>query len=285
MEVNLPFEEYKARPGVNASLLKTVHRFSLAHARAQLDGRLDNESEAKTLGTSFHALLLEGRVDYVIQPETYPHSGDKSKGIEKGAPAEWNWNAKFCKEWRETQTGKTVVTKDNAQELESMVASARDALGADLLKGQCEVSVFSQFERKPDGLPVKCRIDLLPDDPNAPVIDIKRCASAEPKAFLKQALNLGYHLQAAWTLDVLKWHGQERKEFWLVGIEPVAPFASCILRFQNVPVSLLWLGRKYCRGAYRKLANAYQTNKWPDYGKSLAEDHTPPWVLKELDEA
>lgn len=272
---NLPFEEYRKRPGINATLLKTVHRFSLAHAKAQIDGLLDDETDAKSLGTSFHAQLLEGRIDYVIHPKTYP--GGTTKAPEEKP---WNWNANFCKAWRDEQGEKSVVSEEQAKELDSMVTSAHGALGSDLLKGQRELSVFAEK----DGHPVKCRIDLLPDDPTAPVIDIKRCVSAHPDEFLKQALKLGYHLQAAWTLDVLKWNGQERKEFWLVGIEPTAPFAAVILTFRDEPLSFVRLGRVNCRAAFQKLRNAYAANVWPAYGKSAAEDHTPAWMLKELEQ-
>jgi hypothetical protein len=265
----MPFEEYKKRPGVNASLLKTIDRYSLAHAKAQLDARTEDETDAKAMGHAFHSLLLEDRIDYAIHPETY---GDENKP--------WNWNANICKAWAKEQEGKTIFNKDEAKGVELMAASAKAALSDIDLAGDREISIFAEK----DGLPVKCRIDLLPADPSAPVIDFKSCQSAEPEKFLKQCYDLRYHMQCAWIIDVLRWAGIERKEVWLAAIESKGPFATGILKFSDQPISFLRLGRTHCRSAFQKLNNAYDTNRWPDYGQSNAEDHAQPWMLHQIEQ-
>jgi hypothetical protein len=271
---NLPYEEYRKRPGVNASLLKTVHAQSLKHAKAQIDG-IEIESDAKDFGTSFHALLLEGKYDFVVHPETY-------LGEEKGKPKikPWNWNAHACAQWEREQGGKTVVNEKEAKALEAMVAAAHDALSGLKLGGDCELSVFAEK----DGVPIKARIDTLPTDPNAPVIDFKKVRSAEPRKFMRQCYDLGYYIQCAWILDVLRLAGIERDSVWLVGIEDKQPFSSCTLKFVDVPVSFLRLGRIHARAAFSKVKTAYETNRWPDYGITVAENYAMPWMLPELDQ-
>lgn len=270
---DLPFDEYRKRPGINASLLKVVDQFSLAHARHVIDGGDDDEdTAAKQLGTSFHALMLEGRVDYAVIPETYES--------EKGETKKWNWNANVCKEWGAKQDGKTLLTEAEAKGLEAMVANATDALCGVDLKGDREISIFAEK----DGLPVKCRIDLLPADESAPVIDFKSCTSAEPGKFLRQCYDLRYHLQCAWILDVLRWAGIKRRSVWLVGVETKAPFATCVLEFNDMGLSFLRVGRARCRAAFQKLKTAYETNHWPDYGRSDAESHALPWMTQELEQ-
>jgi len=269
---NMPYEDYAKTPGVNASILKTVHKFSLAHAKAQLDGLVEKESDALDFGTAFHSLLLEGRADYVIQPESYTN--------DKGELKPWHNGANACKAWVSEQNGKTVLTTGEAKGLEAMVSAARSHRGlAGVLNGQCELSVFAEK----DGIPVKARVDLLPDDSRI-VIDFKSAKSAEPTKFMRQCLDLGYHIQCAWLLDVLSAAGIKRDEVWMVGIEQDAPNAICILKFKDTPLSFLRLGRIHARAAFRKLRTAHESGFWPDYGATDAEEHTPAWMLKELEQ-
>lgn len=267
----LPYEEYAKRAGINASLLKTVDAKSLKHAKAIIDGQASEESDAKELGTSFHALLLEGRIDYVVRPETYEN--------EKKEVKPWNWNANVCKAWEVSQGGKTILSPDDAKSVEAMVASAHDALEGMPMKGDRELSIFAEHE----GLPVKARLDFLPADTEAPMVDFKSCKDANPEEFLKQALKLGYHIQSAWHMDVARWAGQPRKAFWIVGIESKKPYVSCVLKFIDQPISFLRVGRRRARAAFQKLKTAYQHNCWPGYGASAAEENAQPWMISELD--
>lgn len=267
---NLPFDEYRKRPGVNGSILKLVDSSSLKRVKAELDGKIEGESDATDFGQCFHSLLLEGRVDYVIQPETYPaKEGEKP----------WNWNANFCKDWGKEQK-LIVLTKKEAESLEAMVATVHDC--AELrpfLNGDCELSVFAERH----GLPVKARLDLLPADPSGPIIDFKKTRNAEPGAFLRQALDLRYPMQSAWSLDVCRAAGIERKEFWFVAVEDKAPFDLTILKMRDEPLSFLRVGRAKCRAAFQKLKNAHAEDYWPSYGVHFAEDHAKPWMLQELE--
>lgn len=274
---NLPYEEYARRPGINASLLKVVDGESMAHAKATLDGKREKESDALDFGKCFHSLLLEGRVDYVVQPDTYPAPGKKKNDPDVIKP--WNNNANFCSDWVKAQGDKIVLTKVEAENLEAMVAKVRDHRDLKpFLNGRCELSIFGQR----DGLPIKCRTDLLPD--KHVVIDFKKARSANPKKFIKQALEKGYDIQAAWTLDVLRSVGDVREEFWFVAIEEDFPHAIFIAKFADESLSFLRAGRIKARAAFQRLKNAYAHDDWPDYGSAPAEHHASPWMLKELEQ-
>lgn len=280
---DLPFDEYKKRPGVNASLLKTVHRYSLAHARAYLDGKDERESDALDFGTAFHALLLEGRKDYAVQPDTYPapvtHEKVKKLEVALGAPLPWNSNAGHCKQWVAKQGGKSIFTAGEASEIEAMVASIKaNSELAPMLAGDRELSIFAER----DGIPTKARIDLLPKAGKV-VIDFKKARSAEPEKFLRQALDLGYHMQCAWLLDVLRAVGVERSEVWMVAIEQTYPHAVGILKFSDGIGTFLRVGRIDCNVAFHRLREAHQTNSWPDYGSHEAELFAPAWWRERIE--
>ena len=279
---NLPFEEYRKRPGANSSILKLVDSSSLKRVRAELNGEVEHDTDATDFGDCFHALLLEGRIKYTIEPETYPapkdHEKVKKGAIKEGDPLPWNNGAGICKQWAGQQGELVILTKKEAENLEAMVAAVHDC--AELqpyLKGDCELSVFAERQ----GFPVKARIDLLP--PSGPVIDFKKTRNAEPGAFVRQMLDLRYHMQAAWNIDVLKAAGIERDEFWFVAVEDKAPFDVTILKLKDQAISFLRVGRVKCRQAFQKLKNAHAEDHWPTYGAHHAEDHAKPWMMQELE--
>ena len=268
---DLPFAEYAATPGINASALKIVHQFSLAHARAHLDGTFAKESRALDIGRAFHALALEGRQDFVVRPSTYEHPKEGARP--------WNSNASVCKEWLAANDGALVLTESDAQDLTGMMHAVSPHL-TPYAKPRCELSVFAERE----GLPVKVRVDCLPDGADEPVIDLKTCRNAHPEKFMRDALALGYHLQAAWTLDVLRKAGIRRREFRLIAVEVSPPYATCILRFVDTELSALRMGRARANAAFQRIVTAQRTGLWDGYGIHEAEEFIPAWYKAELEQ-
>jgi hypothetical protein len=280
---NMPAEEYRKRPGINATILKCVYLYSLQHAKAQLDGVKERTSDALDFGNAFHSLLLENETRYVVHPDTYPapkhHDKVKKGDIQEGDPLPWNANAAICKTWIAEQNGATVLDSQEDSELRGMVEGVRrNEEIAEYLNGDTEVSIFTEYK----GVPVKARVDLLPKE--RVVIDFKKAKSANPDKFTKQATtDLAYHMQGAWNLDVLRWAGIERKSFWLVAVEQERPHVASIVKFDDVPISFLRAGRRLCRAAFQRLVNANQTGRWPGYETSHAEEWAKPWQQAELE--
>lgn len=278
----LSYEEYCALPGVNSSLLKEIDKSTLAHAKAVLDGTRIRTSDALDFGHSFHELLLRDREEFVVHPETYAapkeHTKVKKGEIPEGFPLPWIWTANICKEWAKPHAGKIIHTAEEAANIRAMTQAVRaNAELSPYLTGDTEVCITG--ERK--GAPLKCLIDLLPTD--GPVIDFKKCRSASPRMFVGDALKLGYHLQAAFYLDLLAQTGDRRSSFWFVAVEDSAPYAVTVVKFSDTPLSLLRVGRAHYRAAFDKLMNAQQTGEWPAYASCDAEDYAPNWMKEELE--
>ncbi len=276
--------DYAAAPGINASLLKLADGFSMAHVKATMDGTRKHESDAMDFGKCFHSLLLEDREDFVERPDTYPapphHAKVKSGEIEEGAPLKWTANAQYCSLWESSQ-GKLIMNMAEVRQLRGMVASLRSSPElSEYLDGQCELSVFAEK----DGYPVKCRMDLLTKRKDGPVIDFKSARCAQPSIFLNDAFNRGYHIQAAWNLDVGRWAGIERRAFWCAAVESEEPYAHCILKFNDETASFLRYGRTLCRAAFQRIKNCTKSGVWPAYGAHDAETHAKPWMLPMLDQ-
>lgn len=266
----MPYEEYAKRPGVNASLLKIVHKKSLQHARAYMDGTWAEESDALDFGKCFHSLALEGREDFVEIPANYTN--------EKGEEKPWNWNANVCKDWGKAQGDKIPLKAGEVVACRSMAEAVRRSIGEP--KGRIEVSLFAEIK----GHPFKCRVDYLPDDHSQPIVDLKSCQSAEPGKFIRNSIELGYHLQAALTLDVVHACGLAHKQFDLLAVESEAPHATCRMQFSDDHLTALRIGRIHYRAAFQRLLEAQETGRWFGYGTVAAEEFLPVWMKQELEQ-
>jgi len=281
---NLPYKDYAARIDfINNSLLRVVKAKSLRHVKAMIDGRIEQESDALDLGKAFHSLLLENKHEYIIRPGTYPapknHEQVKKGTIKVGDPIEWNGRAGYCKKWEAEQLF-TVLSQDEVDGLVGMTAAVRaEKLVVPYLRGQTELAMFVEK----DGRKLKCRVDLLPDDPDGPVIDFKKTRHADPVKFVRSVFDYGYFQQAALTLDILKLAGIPRKEFWFVAVQDTVPFDIFVCRMVDEPISFISLGRKDYREAYVKLMKAVQSNEWPSYGVSTAEEHISTWMMSAIE--
>lgn len=291
---NMSFEDYAKRPGINAGLLATVDQYSLAHAKAQIDGRAVYSSDALDFGEALHALWLEGRECFIEQPATYRAPKDHAEVIKgkigPGDPIGWNNNAKICKAWVDLaeKDGKIVLSASEVADIRGMVEKLNSHPELRGIKGRSELSIFTEMK----GVPVKIRVDTLPDDVTRPVIDLKSARDAEPEKFVRAALGLRYHLKSAFYTDVLKIAAEKLKMPSLIrcGMDFIAqekkePYGICIVKFRDTGESFLRVGRKRYRGAFDRLTEAMKTGYFPSYETCHAEEFAPTWTLKELEAA
>lgn len=277
--MNIAFDAYAAHEGINQTELNMVDRMSLAHVKHKRDGAPEKESDERDFGRAFHSMLLEDKQDFVIHPLVYP-SSDKPVKASQPVMKPWNWNANYCKNWREEQA-LDVLSHAESDALMGMVASVRDneELNAVIKNARNEVSIFAEK----NGTKMKARIDTLPV--SGPIIDFKSTTNANPQKFVRQALDSGYFLQAAFYLDLLALADDRRSEFWFVAIEKTAPYAHSIIKLKDGPVSFIGMGRARYRCALSKLKQAIKDDKWPSYASIDAELVAPVWALKEMEES
>lgn len=261
-------ETYAARNEyIRSTLLKKVISDPMSTVKAIIDGKIVMKSQALKMGNGFHDLMLEGKKNYVVKPETYSF-GKK-----------WTRTANYCSEWEDKQT-LPIVTAKEVESLEGMVNAVHNNKElAPLLKGKCELSIFVDKKAK-----LKCRIDLLPDDKDAPVIDFKKARDASPAEFTKQLFDMKYYMSAAMYLDILHAVDIHRSEFWFVAVEDTYPYNVGICKMpDHRAISFLEIGRKEYIAAYHKLMTALKTNDWPSYGSYEPEEHMTAWMQNFLE--
>ena len=260
--------DYHATEAASASQLRKLWQSTPAHLRAELDAK-DKPTPAMQMGTLAHSIILEPDKPLpgiVIQPEEY-EPGKK-----------WTRAAKVCKDWHaEQERAGLLVLK--ADEYDAAFCMANSIAGhpiasALLAKGRSEVSIIAHDTA--NKVDVRARMDFLPDGLPA-IVDVKSTLDASERAFARKAYEMGYHIQAAFYLDL--WNSQmptePRTEFYFVTVENSAPFSVNV--FQAAP-EFIARGREDYRHALATYARCLAEDHWPAYPAMIQTLNLPTWA-------
>lgn len=285
---NTKFSDYRAIQAVNMSTL-LFGRLSLAHLRAALDGKMQKDSAALTMGRAFHVRILEpdeyeNRV-VVAQPcVAILKSGDrKGMACEKSGAVRLS-NQWFCgqhaPEIADDLSAFDVIQPDEAQAIEGMRASVmrHPIIQQIRRRGGFETTVVAEI----DGVLCKVRFDKLVLEGRPVAIDLKKCrlGYAKPSRVAKAIDDYGYAVRAAFYQDVLAAAGGPADiPFLHVFVEDAEPYAVSVVDISaatDEDVSWLDVGRAEYRRLLRMLREAQASGKWPAYVDSDGnEDITP----------
>lgn len=292
---DLPFEQYLKLPGVSQSMLKTFDYDSggcpALFRYAIENGGLNVESKALDDGRRYHHFLLE--------PHSFPKyyvelTDDVEEFLLAAAHAEGSKAKAFSQRlssfarWKADQEaeGLSVVTKEQAK----CLADMRDAIFAnpdvsewfDFSKAKLEVSMFAPWQLITNHsvsawkFQLKGRADIDPG--GDALIDLKTARTAHPDEFAKAAWRLGYHIQAAFYIDLARKNGLDKRRFGFLAQDKFPPYLACIH----------WMGEdwiRYGRIRYTKilldLADCIQRNDWPGYRSG--ELMPPSWAQTEIE--
>lgn len=242
-------QTYRKQPGLTQS---DLNRFAESPALFRYVER--EQTDAMRTGTALHALILEGRREFVIRPATY---GPENKP--------WHGGAKECKEWAAAHAGQTVLSADEADALEKAANHARQHERVSyLLEGaHVELSVFGATQT---GLPWgKGRLDAVKHAGDRLLItDVKAAADARLRPFSQTILARGYHRQAAWYRRLMSQFLDRsvRVEFWFVAVE-ISPIPR--VNVWKLEEAAMDLGDEEIDKLTEKLAECQQTGRWPDF--------------------
>lgn len=232
MKILEPSSVYHANPALGSSLLKKIHSKTLLHALTVKQ----EETDSMILGSAIHCAILEPErftSDFVVCPKV-----DRRTAAGKATYAEF-----------EAAAGdKTVLTADQMEIVEGMKASIMSHPVASMMLNGGEAEYSYYHKDVTTGLELKCR----PDYHNGgALIDLKTTMDASYEGFAKQMGNLGYHLQAAYYLDVFNGsQGTNYDEFFFVAIENKAPYAIAVYRLDSAQI-------EHGRIAYQRALSEY----------------------------
>lgn len=221
---NKDYHEHKA---IGSTALKRIASQSVLH---YLSSEV-SKTPALILGSAVHTATLE--------PENFEDEFAIAPKVDRRTKAGKETWAQFLKESEGKET-LTVEQMETIIGIKSSIASHPIASQM-IIGGEGEHSYFVTDEET--GLELKCRPDYMK---NNALIDLKTCQDASPKGFARAMANLGYHIQAAYYLDVYnKANGTNLDEFYFLAVETTKPYAVAIYKVDEFAI-------EEGRGVYRK---------------------------------
>jgi exodeoxyribonuclease VIII len=256
--LDLTNEEYHARPGVSASLLKSMARgWRTFEAEYITKTAPRKESAAMALGTAVHTALLEPKRfadEYVVCPE---ECSDR--------------RTKAYKEWAASVDGASVLTADDAATIEAIRESVRrDDFASKLLDADGHVE--KSLEWIDQGMLCRMRFDKLA---GLFVVDIKTCQSAKPDAFAKAITEYRYDLQAAHYLSGIPYVAAR---FAFVAVETSSPYRVRCYEMCGDDLYSASMERDALLHEYKR---RLESNDWSEPGEGvLTKVFLPNWFAK-----
>lgn len=267
----MPAAEYHADPCPLPSLSSSIARILvnqspmhawLAHPR--LNPGLDPEESSRLdLGSAAHAVLLES--DWNVVEEVVAD----------------DWRTKAARERRAEvrAAGKIPVLSKHHEVLRAMVPVAQMCISQSELAGIFEDGYPEEtlIWQDDDGIWCRCRPDWRTQD-RMILLDYKTTANAEPNAFTRHILNMGYDMQAAFYLRGNRAIGApDGCKFVFLAQEIEPPYACSLV---GVAPSLLCLGDMKVERAIRTWASCMQNDSWPAYPPRIAWAEAPEWAAR-----
>jgi exodeoxyribonuclease VIII len=238
---------YHSHDSISASGLKTIAQYGIEYYLTQTHA----ESEAMKLGTAIHTAILEPDTFFDIY-EVMTEKFDLRTKLGKAKKLEFDEKAK----------GKIVLQKDHYDVVKNLMKRLdTNSLAQKYIKGEKELSHYLEYE----GMPVRVRPDVI-NHVEGFIADIKKTRlTASDKDFTKTVRQFGYHIQAAFYMDML-----EVDTFRFIVCEDKAPYTIVVHALCDESIEK---GRKAWRDAFKQWKNYKLTGQITSYQpKNVADD-------------
>lgn len=229
--------------------------------------RANKNSKEMDIGTFAHAMLLEGGTDALVVIEAD------------------DWRTKAAKESRDAAyaTGKLPILARKIEEVEAMVAAAKDYLaGCELAgimdAGAAEQTVIGFME----GVICKGRCDWLTGDKSINLSYKTTAGTAEPESWIRTQLP-GYDLATAFYERLVRTACEvnECETIYLVQ-EQAAPYACSLI---GLSPAMRALANQKLDTALQIWGHCLKTGKFPAYPSSICYAEPKPWQLEQAEQA
>jgi len=208
--LSIPNEEYHARPGVSASMLKSMasgwRNFQAEYITRTAPRK---ESAAMALGTAVHAALLEPELfadEYAVIPE---ECSDR--------------RTTAYKQWAAKNGDRKTLSPSEAATIEQIKSAAwSDEIAEMLLRGAAgSTEGVYEWTEGPRETLCRMRFDKFAEPF---IIDVKTTDDARPEAFAATVAKYRYDLQAAHYLTGLEGLTRQDLRFVFIAVETSSPY-------------------------------------------------------------
>ena len=230
-------EVYHSHKSISASGLKEIWKKSVYHFL----NRKFKETPAMKLGTAVHQMLLEPEdfddIYYVI---------DKIDKRTKAGKEAYSNQIELAK-------NKIVLESDMFYIIKEIVKSFnKNKLAKQYTRGEMELSHYTKF----NGIYVRVRPDCINKMANY-ISDVKTCQDNSPEGFKRDVYKWGYHLQAAFYMDVC---GIDNFKF--IAVTTTYPYTCEVHTLDD---DTLEFGRNAYKQAIKSWKDYLETNIPPSY--------------------
>ena len=210
--IEMPEDEYRDYPAVSQSELKTVEALSYNH----LINGVKKESKALADGRAYHTSILEPECFddlYTVVPKIDRRSKtgrEKYKELEKEAK----------------DFGRQMISQEIKNAIDCTLEVLKTKSYAHYLTDGIAERCF--FRTCPDtGLELKGRLDYVREHDDV-IIDLKTTRCASENEFKRSILNYGYHIQAAFYMDLYRAYTDRAPRYMILCVEKEPPYEMAI---------------------------------------------------------
>lgn len=244
-------------------------------------GAAEEQNEAMEWGNIMDCMILT--------PNEFEH---RYKTVEpEYLRSDGGWKPKAQDQWRADHPGVEPIKANKLVEPKTALARfQKDKRAMALLEASdVQVMVIGEWIEGEIAIPGKALIDIAPWKTSKPMFaralaDLKTGRTAEPEAWRREVFRRGYHVQAAFYLDMYNAATGEKRDEWLHVIQESTVPYEVGRRFLST--EFIELGRATYQGALAIYAECLRTNQWPSYddmAKSAIEGwaicEPEPWML------
>jgi hypothetical protein len=200
---------------------------------------------------------------------------------------DWSSTKKSCREWREQQGEKLILsTSDFSLREKAVKRMLDDEIIASFLEAcQKQVLIRGEWRDKKTDItfPVECLIDLFAMESSAfyrTLGDCKCVRNANKFKFARQCFDFGWHIQAAFDLDLaIAATGRDLTHWTFIGVENYEPFEP----YRRImSETFLNIGRQTYRQGLANYAQCLKTGVWRGYDDDKkTKEETGGWGVVE----
>jgi len=257
-DLHMPEKAYRSAPGLNYSHLKLMHQPFL-YKQMVLEGKGKERTNSLSIGTAVHIHILE------------PHKKHHIKNLlDFGHEDRKKWQA--IRKLEAENPDDLFFTDKDFEAITKMVTSVKLSQQALKLYASGTWNEVSMFWRDPKhGFDCKGRADTVNFEEGY-VVDLKTTKDA--KGFMKECVDYGYHIQAAFYLRGLKAiTGKDFAWYW-VAVDSSNPHFCYVYRATE---KTLDVGTIQMDEYMNRLATCLETDIWPIGNEEIIEGELPSW--------
>lgn len=257
--------DYRADPGLNQSLLKKfLEARTPAHFKWDQEHGKEPDTDALRIGTA---------VDWLCFDLSQEHAMHRI--------AVWQEERRQGNAWKAFKIeniGKLILTIPEMSRVIGATEALKSHPDASRWIKSSEHQVVIIAEHPDFHIRMKGLLDMMPDNKYGWVGDLKTAEDASPAGFSMNAWRMGYHIQAAYYLDLLKFAGMPVEEFGFVIVEN-EPYHGITIQGMHCLSAEVQLGRTQYEAALVKLAQCRAQDIWPAYDAQWTKVLYKPWQL------